>query len=286
MQPISFTSRPRLHPAAAPDYAVCFGGTELAIIAVVATVASVATGVMSSIQQGNAAKQQAAYQQQAAQIQQQAALIEAQAARENAAAQANQAAFQAQVALNNKTVAERNAQLARISRDQALMEGVQAEQNNIRKTRQLIGALRANTAASGLDVDSGSAADLVEASERLGNLGNANIRDTAARKAMGYSIAEANYMQEAGNLQLASELYSDQGASVLRAGEYAVVTAGLKGDSARIMGDAARARGDAAATSAMYSAIGTGLSGATRLAGMGYNWAENGSPFRGSNLWG
>lgn len=98
--------------------------------------------------------------------------------------------FQAQIARNNAEIARYNAQSAtEVGNAQAF--------NSMLKTRAQVGYTKAAQAASGIDVNSGSAVD-VQASERmLGMLDALTIRSNAARAAYGYQAEAGNKMAEA-----------------------------------------------------------------------------------------
>lgn len=131
-------------------------------------------------------------------------------------AQGRQAAasakYNAAVQANNATIAKRNA-------DFAIQEGnanVAAEQL---KTRATVGAIKANQAASGVDVGSRSSVDVRSSARELGQLNAINIRSNATRKAYGYQTeaysdtqqsklyeAEAKYDKQAGMMEAGSTL--------------------------------------------------------------------------------
>lgn len=90
------------------------------------------------------------------------------------------------------TVAESNARLADIQSQDAIDRGNQAANKNTDKTRQLIGSQRASLAAQGIDVNSGSAADVQADSASLGALDSATIKNNAYREAWGYKVQSMN----------------------------------------------------------------------------------------------
>ena len=98
--------------------------------------------------------------------------------------------FQAQIARNNAEIAGRNAQGAREA-------GAVQALNSMLRTRAVVGQTKAAQAASGIDVNSGSAVD-VQASERmLGMLDALTIRSNAARAAYGYEAEAGGYQARA-----------------------------------------------------------------------------------------
>lgn len=101
------------------------------------------------------------------------------AKKEAAEQQANN--YQAGVARINKQIAQQNAEYSRATGE------VEAEQSGI-KTRQQVGGVVAAKSASGLDVGSGSAADVIESQRDVGIYDQALIRSNAARRAFGYEV--------------------------------------------------------------------------------------------------
>ena len=118
--------------------------------------------------------------------------------------------FQAQIAKNNAEIAQYNAQGAtEVGRVQAL--------NSALRTRAVVGQTKAAQAASGIDVNSGSALD-VQASERmLGMLDALTIRSNAARAAYGYKAeaaqqtARAGFMKQRGKMSRLTGLMNASG---------------------------------------------------------------------------
>jgi hypothetical protein len=108
---------------------------------------------------------------------------------QSANAQSNAAKYNASVANNNATIAEQNAQLAAKSGE------AQAEQQQM-KTRALVGGIKANQAAGGVDVDSGSATDVRSSASELGELDAINIRASAARQAYGYQTQAEGFKSQ------------------------------------------------------------------------------------------
>jgi hypothetical protein len=115
-----------------------------------------------------------------------------------------QSEYQAKVAQNNQIIAERNAVMAE-------ERGKVSELQKRRETQQLIGRQRAGIAASGLQVDVGSAANIVEDTAMLGEYDVENIRYQTAMDAYNYRVSGAQYGQQAA-LSLA------QGQSAYQAG--------------------------------------------------------------------
>lgn len=100
--------------------------------------------------------------------------------------------FQAQIARNN-------AQIARANAAAATQAGDIAAFNVGLRTRDIVGRTKAAQAASGIDVNTGSAVD-VQASERmLGMLDALTVRSNAARAAYGY---ESEAMSESARARI------------------------------------------------------------------------------------
>lgn len=86
----------------------------------------------------------------------------------------------------NATIATDNAQIAKQNADFAAISGrAQAEQAAL-QTRAKIGGIKAQQAASGVDVDSGTDLDVRSSAQELGELNAINVRSNAVRQAYGY----------------------------------------------------------------------------------------------------
>jgi len=130
----------------------------------------------------------------------------------------NQAQYQAQVAKNNAKLADRAAA-------DAIARGAVAEQNQRSKTRQQLAAFRASAAARGVAVDEGSALDVQETGQALGNLDALTIRSNAEREALGFKSQSMNFISEAG-------LQKSAGQSALIQGGLSATGSLLEGGSA------------------------------------------------------
>lgn len=119
------------------------------------------------------------------------ALKAAQGSKFSAQASAGASRYNAAVATNNAIIARRNADLAG---QQGSAEVAQQQQ----ETRAKVGALRASQAASGIDVNSGSAVDVRSSAAETGQLSAINIRANAARKAYGYQQNASDYDSQSG----------------------------------------------------------------------------------------
>lgn len=101
--------------------------------------------------------------------------------------------YQAAVNRNNATLAEWQA------RD-AITRGQRAEQSQRLKTAQLKGSQRAALAARGVALDEGSALNILDDTDFMGEADAMTIRDNAAREAWGARTQGANYESDASML--------------------------------------------------------------------------------------
>lgn len=106
--------------------------------------------------------------------------------------QASKAAYtyQAQVAQNNKIIADRNAQYA-------LQTGETEAQIMGMKTGQNLGTAKTVQAASGLDVNSGSALEAREQIASMGSFDEMMIRSNAQRKSYAAKVEGTNQQAQA-----------------------------------------------------------------------------------------
>ena len=135
-------------------------------------------------------------------------------------------AYQAagQEAAFNSGIAKINRTLALQSADDAIIQGQQKEAIKRVDTAKLVGQQRTGFAASGVVVDSGSAASVVEESIALGELDAQIIRNNAERDAFGFEL-------EAESERLKGKLAKSKGKSLQRA-----VATDLLADSAEFFG--------------------------------------------------
>lgn len=96
-------------------------------------------------------------------------------------------------------IADQNAGLAEAQAADAVARGTVAEGRFRQGTRGLIGSERATAAANGIDVGTGSAADIQANTAQLGELDALTIRNNAAREAYGYRVDAANYRAQGAN---------------------------------------------------------------------------------------
>lgn len=93
--------------------------------------------------------------------------------------------YQAGIAAMNTQVAKQNADYAiRVGESQAQAEGL--------KVKQQVGSTIANRGASGLDVNKGSNARVVQSVEEVGEHNESVIRSDAAKRAYGYEVEAAS----------------------------------------------------------------------------------------------
>lgn len=100
------------------------------------------------------------------------------------AAQSAQYQYQAGIAQMNETIAKQNA-------DYEFKAGEVSAQQSGMKSRAELGQAKAVQSASGLDVNSGSPADVRKSMIEVGQENQAVIRSNAARKAYGYATEAA-----------------------------------------------------------------------------------------------
>lgn len=89
-------------------------------------------------------------------------------------------------------VGKRNAEIGRRQADQERNIGNIDEERHLRKVRQLLGAQRAQQAANGLDINSGSALDLQAETAGFGAADATTIRANSLRRAWGLEVGAAN----------------------------------------------------------------------------------------------
>lgn len=101
-----------------------------------------------------------------------------------------QARFQAGVARNNATMAEYAAK-------DAIERGGEAANRSNQQYRQLRGKQVVAMAANGIDLGSGSAANILEDTDVMASIDATTIRNNAARQAWGYQVEGQNYSSSA-----------------------------------------------------------------------------------------
>lgn len=106
-------------------------------------------------------------------------------------AQGKAASYQAQVAQNNSTIAQRNATYATQAGE------AQATEKSLQNAQQL-GKIKAAQAANGVDVNSGSAADVQASQREIGQVDTENTVQQSLLQAYGYRQQAATYAGQAG----------------------------------------------------------------------------------------
>ena len=101
-------------------------------------------------------------------------------------AQAKSASYAAQVARNNALIADKNA-------NYAIQSGNAQEQQTGMQDRALLGAVVSGEAASGLDVNTGTTAQVQQGQREIGKLDQDTIAHNAAMEAYGYRTQSMNF---------------------------------------------------------------------------------------------
>jgi len=104
--------------------------------------------------------------------------------------QANAAAYQAQVAEQNRKIAEQNAvEASQAGQQELFAQGM--------KTRAAIGSAKSALAGAGVDVNTGTAAGLVDATAALGTLDSMTVRHNTAMDIRGWKTKGLEYQAQA-----------------------------------------------------------------------------------------
>ena len=91
---------------------------------------------------------------------------------------------------------ERNAEFARMQATDATARGEANEKLSNRNMEQIIGGQRVSFAAQHIDVNAGSAMDVVADTAYLGKLDAITIKNNAVKEAYGYTVQAADYVQQ------------------------------------------------------------------------------------------
>lgn len=118
---------------------------------------------------------------------------------------------------------DENARLAEQQAADALAQGKTAELRQRTAGRQFRGAQRARLAAQGIDISSGSAADVQAETVAMSELDALTIRNNARRAAYGYQV-QAGDLRRQGAL---AELSARNQASALRTASYGTLLTGI-----------------------------------------------------------
>lgn len=135
-------------------------------------------------------------------------------------AAAAQSRYQSEVARNNQIIANQNAAYA-------IQAGEAKATDQAMRERAVAGATRAALAASGMDVNSGSAADVEEGQAKTGQLDVERVRSDAALRAYGYRTQATNFAAESQLERVAAR--NDLTAGFLKAGGTLLSGAGSVG---------------------------------------------------------
>ena len=137
---------------------MCDFGITALVTSIVATVVSTTMGVVSSVQQGKAAQEQANYQ----------------------------------AELNR-----RNARIAQQNADDKRQEGIEETRMQRLKTLQKVGAQQAALAANGVDVSEGTALDLIEDTAAMGELDALTTQYNYEKQALAFESQADNFNNQA-----------------------------------------------------------------------------------------
>jgi hypothetical protein len=94
-------------------------------------------------------------------------------------------------------IEDQNAKFSEMQADDAIARGYEAAFKRRIETNQLAGTSRAAMAAQGIDVNTGSALDIQENNQRIGELDMVTIKNNAARQAWGYQVEALQHRQQA-----------------------------------------------------------------------------------------
>lgn len=144
--------------------------------------------------------------------------VSAYSAIQNADAQKAAASYQAQVAENQQQIQQEQAK-------QASQAGEAAAEQQSLKTRAAVGQIEASQAASGLDVNSGSALQTRMSETEVGQLNAMTVGSNFARQAYGYESGAVASGSQAG-------LYRQEAAQAPIAGAFGAAGSLLSGASA------------------------------------------------------
>lgn len=131
------------------------------------------------------------------------------------AAASNAAKYNAEVAAQNQTIANTEAA-------QATAAGQVEAQQKANATNEMVGRQKAELAANGVDVNTGSAVDLESDTKAAGQLDQLTIQNNAARTAAGFTNQGISYADQAQLDQANSE-------NTLAVGELGAASTALKG---------------------------------------------------------
>lgn len=102
-------------------------------------------------------------------------------------------------AMAARNAAQMNQSIAEVQAQDATLRGEQEAQTISRNARQTVGAQRAAYAARGVDLASGTPADVIDQTDFFGQADAATARSNAAKEAWGYRARGAGFAAEAAN---------------------------------------------------------------------------------------
>ncbi len=109
-----------------------------------------------------------------------------------------------------RNLAEMNAASANAQARDVLVRGGFAANRRRGETQKLIGSQKVALAAQGIDIDSGSAAELLEDTSKMGELDAININNNAWREAFGYKTAAISATNQGKFLEMAANNQAKQ----------------------------------------------------------------------------
>ncbi len=127
-------------------------------------------------------------------------------------------AYQQAVAQNNALTAERNAQIQDNAADDALARGRIEEQQHRLKVAQMTGTQRSALAASGVQVDTGSALDMVADTAMMGEMDALTLRNNAEREAYQFRVGAYNARAQGGSALAEGEMSALAGRNAAKSG--------------------------------------------------------------------
>lgn len=171
-----------------------------------------------------------------------------------AAGASEQAQAQSQAANYNAQVAQRNAQVSLQNASLSAQAGNQQVENSELKNRAVLGSIKANEGASGVDINSGSFKNVQASEDAVGQQDALTIRSNAVKEAYGYQTQAQGYEAQgsldtseaandktAGNYSVASTLLGGAGSTASKWEQFQLQGAlgggSSSGDSSELYGD-------------------------------------------------
>lgn len=123
---------------------------------------------------------------------------------------------QRQLGQLQSTALNQNARFSELNAADALKRGEREARLVKRQANQIAGTQRASYAAQGVDVGSGTALDVQNQTDELGNIDAETVRTNAWREAWGYRVQAADQRSQANVARITGE--SQAGATLLTGG--------------------------------------------------------------------